>query len=273
MALPPGQYILGCWNSTQNPAEINRPKLLFQCYKLIKALQAKLKGQQVIVPSRDEKDSRKGIEICVMYAAGSGSSFANIAETLTKEAELLSLDYKVFVEQQESLTRYFNASELDNISELLTPATETLTEKNFQEMEQLAQSWTGFDVSTKWAKVVEKEKMGQPILVLKKTLARLRKAEKDDLRKEITALMDSLHGASMAKSKTAWQTILMIGAGAIAVAGWVAKAAAIGAWVSNALLMISFVASFLTVGAIAAAVTVLFGVFGLLLGTYNVSLC
>ncbi|KAF7502299.1 hypothetical protein GJ744_006154 [Endocarpon pusillum] len=58
----------------------------------------------------------------------------------------------------------------------------------------------------------------------------------------------------------------MIGAGAIAVAGWVAKAAPIEAWVLNALLILSFVASFLTVSVIAAAVTVLFGVSGLLLG-------
>ncbi|KAF7502298.1 hypothetical protein GJ744_006153 [Endocarpon pusillum] len=76
-------------------------------------------GQQVIVPSRDEKDSKEGIRIYVMYATRSRSSFANISETLAKEAELLSLDYKVSVEQQESLTRYFNVSELDNISELL----------------------------------------------------------------------------------------------------------------------------------------------------------
>lgn len=265
MPLPSGQYILGCWSSTQNPQTSKRSRLLFQCHKLIKALRAKLTSNQIVVPSRDAKESNKGIEICVMYLAGTGSSFANVKDVLNEEAAKLSLDYMNYVEEDESLTRYFNDVEMGNLEDLSKPIAHELTEKDFEDLDKAMNEFTGFQVSDTWSKAVPKEKQTEPLLLTRRTLARLRKSEKDELRKEITGYMDSLNAMSKAP-KTAWQTIAMIGGGVIAAGRYLAKLSGAWAAIGVTVELVSFVACAIGVAATAAIVGVLIVIFGALVG-------
>jgi hypothetical protein len=268
--LPSGQYILACWNSTDNPEIIKRSKLLYQCHKLIKVLRAKLNGKQIIIPSRDVKETRKGVEICVMYQAGTGDSFANITQTLNESASSLSLDYKSFVEQEEHLTRYFSDHEMQNLDDLANPITQDLTEEDFEELEKTAQSFTGFDLDSTWTNAVPANKISQPMLMTRSTLARLRKAHKDDLRKEITGFMDSLNAMDKAP-KTPWQTIVMVASGLIAVGGWISKLTGIWAVIGVGIEVIGFVAALIGVAATTAILVALIAVFGAIVGQSSTS--
>ena len=267
MPLPSGQYTLACWNSTKNPENVTRSNILFQCHKLIKALRAKLSGDQIVVPSRDSEDSIKGIEICIMFNSDSRSSFFGVKDTLNEEASKLSLDYTQFIEQDESLTRFFNDEEMANLEELARPITEDLTEKDFEDLEKTAREFTGFDVTDSWSKAVSKEKITAPMLMTRRTLAKLRKAEKDDLRKEITGYMDSLNAMSKAP-KTAWQTIVLIAGGIIAVGGYIAKLGGIWAAIGVGIEMIALVSGFIGVVATAAIIGVIVVVLGAIVGEW-----
>ena len=238
---------------------------MFQCYKLIKALRAKLTGDQIVVPSRDSKDSRKGVEICVMYRGGSGSSFVNIKDTLNAEASRLSLEYKNFVEQEESLTRFFNDEEMANLDDLAKPITQDLTEKDFEDLEKTASEFTGFNMSDSWSKAVPREKITAPMLMTRRTLAKIRNAHKDDLRKEITGYMDSLNAMSKAP-KTAWQTIVMVAGGCIAVGGYLAKLSGVWAAIGIGIEVIAFVAGLIGVAATAAIIGLVMLALGALIG-------
>ena len=240
---------------------------MHQCHKLIKALRAKLTGSQIIVPSRDAKETRKGIEICVMYRGGTGSSFVNVADTLNQEAEKLALDYKKFVEQEESLTRYFNEKEMENLAEFAKPIEVELSEKDFEELDRSLDSFSGFDLVDSWARTVPKEKMQSPLMMTRKTLASLRKAEKDDLRNEITGYMDSLN-ASCKTTKTAWQTIMLIAGGVIAVGGYIAKASGVWATIAVCIEFVGVVTMFIGVAATAAIIGVFILVLGAIVGQY-----
>lgn len=265
MPLPSGQYILACWNSTENPENVKKSKILFQAHKLIKALRAKLNGKQIIMPSSDAKDMRKGVEICVMYQAGTGDSFANVAQTLNEAATSLSLDYKNFVEQEENLTRFFDDQEMRNIDELANPITKDITEKDFEDFEETARSFTGFNLSNTWSHNVPANKTTAPLLMTRNTLSRLRKAEKDQLRKEITGFMDSLNAMSKAP-KTPWQTIVMVAGGMIAVGGYIAKLSGIWAAIGVGIELIAFVAAIIGVVATASIIAILVIILGAIVG-------
>ncbi|KAK5634277.1 hypothetical protein RRF57_009991 [Xylaria bambusicola] len=79
-----------------------------------------------------------------MYRAATGDSFTNVTNMLNQEPAKPHLGYKNFVEQEESLTRYFTTSELANLNELNKPITERLCEKDFEQLERAANDFKGF---------------------------------------------------------------------------------------------------------------------------------
>ncbi|KAI1124446.1 hypothetical protein F5Y10DRAFT_269126 [Nemania abortiva] len=270
MPSSPGHYTLSCWNSTANPSTVQRSRLMFQCHQLIEALRARLTEEQIVVPSRDSKESRKGIEVCVMYRAGSGSSFVNIKDALNEESEKLNLEYKNFVEQEESLTRYFTDTELANLNDLNKPITEKLTEADFELLEKAANESRGLDSMEFSLKNIPKEKFNQPLMLMRNTLAKLRKAEGDDLKSELTGLLDGINAASKAP-KTAWQTIVAIGSGIISIGSWVAKLPGVWAQIGLVLEVVTAAAASLTtLGVAVALAAILLALSAVLGGLYLV---
>ncbi|KAI1284219.1 hypothetical protein F5Y07DRAFT_407707 [Xylaria sp. FL0933] len=250
-----GHFTLSCWNSTLNAPTVQRGKLMWQCHRLIQAVKARLTGEQIVVPSRDAKDTRKGIEICVMYRAGTGDSFANVTNVLNQESAKLHLDYKNFVEQEESLTRYFTTTELANLNALNKPITERLCEKDFEQLERAANDFRGFTAMESWSQGVPKDKNCQPITLMRNTLSRLRKAEGEDLKNELLGISNALNAAANAP-KTSWQTIVGIGGGAIVIGGFIAKLTGVWAKVGLVLEVVTSVAASLTTLGVAAALAI-----------------
>lgn len=143
-------------------------------------------------------------------------------------------------------------------------------EEDFEELEKTAQSFTGFDLDSTWTNAVPANKISQLMLMTRSTLARLRKAHKDDLRKEITGFMDSLNAMNKAP-KTPWQTIVMVASGLIAVGGWISKLTGIWAAIGVGIEVIGFVAALIGVAATTAILVALIAVFGAIVGQSSTS--
>jgi hypothetical protein len=214
MGLNAGQYSMQCWNSTQNPDQMNRSKLLFQCFQLIKAMQKRFTNSEIAIPSTDTKVTRKGIEICILYPAGT-SLFGDVADFLTETAVAMGFDYRKFVKQDAGITRYFNQQEIDNVSLLNQPVPDNLTEESINENIEKASKFTGFLMNDSWRNGIPAEQRAAPFQIPRTTLQRLHKKEGNELAAEIKVIMEAIQAANV-ELKTSTSIITMIAKGAIA---------------------------------------------------------
>ncbi|KAK7711096.1 hypothetical protein SLS57_008186 [Botryosphaeria dothidea] len=218
MTLQAGQYSMQCWNSTRNPNDMNRPKLIYQCLQLIKALQARFTNGEIAIPSRDQKETRQGVEICILYRPEL-PIFDDIASFLTRTASEKSLDYQEFVKQDMGVTRYFNDEEIRNVSLLAAPVPDGLTEDKIAEVAKSVTEYDGFNANHDWSNSIPAEQRAtQRFQITRRSLQRLHEKEGQDLRGEISNLLDGFK-AAQGEIKTAWQVIAMIAKGVVAVGG------------------------------------------------------
>ncbi|KAK1989894.1 hypothetical protein LX36DRAFT_676261 [Colletotrichum falcatum] len=221
MGLEAGQYSMQCWNSTQNPDDIDRPKLMYQCFQLIKELQKNFSNGEIAIPSTQNKE-KKGVEICILYRAGA-NLFADIADFLTHTATSLGLNYQTFVKQDAGLTRYFNQQEIDNIALLDRPVPEDLTEQSIAQQIEHAATFNGYQMNDSWRNGIPPEQRALPFQITRNTLRRLHQREGDELAAEIRAVMEAIQAANTG-TNSAYTIITMIAKGAAAIAGFAAAA-------------------------------------------------
>ncbi|KAF3012607.1 hypothetical protein E8E14_008552 [Neopestalotiopsis sp. 37M] len=213
MGLQAGQYSMQCWNSTSNPDTMNRPRLIYQSLKLIRAMQKRFTNGEIAIPSTDIKESRKGIEICILYRP-ERALFDNIASFLSKTAEDLSLDYRKFVKQEVGITTYFSQQEIDNVSLLDKPIPDDLTEEKVAKIAAGADYSRSFTMSDNWRNSIPTEQRVPPLLIPRTTLQRLHQKEGNDLAAEIRGIISALR-LVQDQTKTSWQMIAMIATGAL----------------------------------------------------------
>lgn len=194
-----------CWNSTENPDQINRPRLFFQCLQLIKALQKHFKKGEIAVPSTDTKPTRKGIEICVFSPAGTVVN-DDIAEFLTATASTLGLEYRKFVKQDVGITRYFNELEINNVSLLHKPVPEDFTEKLISETYEKVSQFNGYRMNDSWRNGIIPEQRSVPFLIPRTTLKRLQSCDNKQIAGEIQAIIKSIQLAG-SETKTSFKII------------------------------------------------------------------
>ncbi|KAI0161877.1 hypothetical protein GGR52DRAFT_143842 [Hypoxylon sp. FL1284] len=266
MSLTPGDYILTCWNSTINPSELKHSHVAFQTHKLIKALRPRLTSGEIIIPSRDRKTTRKGIELCVMAEASKLLPSTQMLKTLLiEEPAKLALDYKNFQLQDDSLTVKLDAVALANIADLNKPIDADLTEADFEVLEKSASEFKGFHAGDTWASSVPKEKMSQPFMLMRNTLDKLRNAEGDDLKREMQGILNGMKVVSETP-KTSWQTILGIISGIVAVGGYIKAIPGVWAGVKVCLEFVAGVCASLTVAGVIAAFAIVIAVLGTIFG-------
>ncbi|KAI0469658.1 hypothetical protein GGR56DRAFT_662253 [Xylariaceae sp. FL0804] len=253
MGLPAGQYSMQCWHSTQNPDDMNRPRLMYQCFQLIKAMQKRFANREIAIPSTESVE-KKGIEICIFYPAGA-NLFADIADFLTNTAISLGLDYQKFVKQDAGLTRYFDQRQMDNISLLDKPVPEDLTEKTISESIEKAAQFHGYQMNDSWKNTIPAEQRVMPFQITRSTLQRFHTKEGNELAAEIKAVMEAIQAAN-AGSKSAYSIIAMIADGAAAIA----SIAAVGDEIAGSIYCIIIMFNSGLVGAAIASSAVLLGI-------------
>lgn len=211
-----------CWNSTANPSEMNRPRLLFQTFELIRAMQKRFTNSEIAIPSTDTKPTRMGIEICILYRAGT-NLFADIANFLTKTATEKGLDYHNFVKQEAGITRYFSQEEIENVSVLGKPIPESITENSIAETIEKAKGFSGFRMNDSWRNGIPAEQRAAPFLISRTKLKRFHEKGGNELAGEIRAVMDAIsNGNKELKTSTSLITMLAKGAAWLASVGFVA---------------------------------------------------
>lgn len=213
MGLQAGQYSMQCWNSTSNPDTMNRPRLIYQSLQLIRAMQKRFTNGEIALPSTDIKESRKGIEICILYRPEQ-ALFDDIASFLSKTADDLSLDYRKFVKQEVGITTWFSQQEIDNVSLLDRPVPDDLTEEKVATIAAGADYSRSFTMSDHWKSCTPAEQRIPPMLIPRTTVQRLHQKEGNELGAEIRGIMASLQFAKD-QTKTSWQMISMLAKGAL----------------------------------------------------------
>lgn len=247
MALQAGQYSMQCWHSTSNPNDMSWPKLIHQCLQLIKSLQSRFTNGEIAIPSRDQKDSRKGIEICIIYRPEK-QLFGDIASYLSRTSIEKSLDYQNFVKQHAGITRYFNDQEIGNVSVLATPIPDDLTEEKIAQIAGSVREYEGFKMNNDWKNSTQAKQRSMPFQITRSTLQRLHQKEGANLCAEIHNIMDGFK-AAQGETKSAWQLITMLAKGAVAVVGSVGV---FGEAVAGTILCVEIV--YAVVGVAAAAI-------------------
>lgn len=192
---------------------MNRPRLIYQSLQLIRAMQKRFTNGEIAIPSTDIKESRKGIEICILYRP-ERALFDDIASFLSKTAEDLSLDYRKFVKQEVGITTYFSQQEIDNVSLLDKPIPDDLTEDKVAKIAAGADYSRSFTMSDNWRNSIPTEQRVPPLLIPRTTLQRLHQKEGNDLAAEIRGIIDALR-LVQDQTKTSWQMIAMIAKGAL----------------------------------------------------------
>ena len=263
MGLNAGQYNMQCWNSTNNPDQMNRPKLVYQCLQLIKAMQKRFTNGEIAIPSTDIKTGCKGIEICILYRPEK-SLFADIATFLSQTATDLSFDYRDFVKQDAGITRYFNQQEIDNVSLLDKPVPDDLTEDKVATMAAAADEFKGFHMNDDWKNGIPGEQRAPPFQIPRTTLQRLHQKEGAELAEEIRAIMEAIQLAQN-QTKTGWQIISMLAKGALPVA-W---NAAVANEIAGSVFCIIIIYTVAGVGAALAVTGVLFADLAMFAGKFT----
>lgn len=83
------------YHSTENPPVIDKADIIYYAIQLAADLGTALGPDRVAVPSRDQDESLRGIEIVVWYPTGSGAGL-DVAKFLTDKAVSLNLKYRNF---------------------------------------------------------------------------------------------------------------------------------------------------------------------------------
>ncbi|KAF1977896.1 hypothetical protein BU23DRAFT_564750 [Bimuria novae-zelandiae CBS 107.79] len=209
-----------CWHSTANPDQMNRPRLLFQCFELIKAIQKKFGNGEIAIPSTDS-DNKKGVEICILHRAGT-DMFADIANFLTQTACSMKFDYLNFAKQDVGITRYFNQQEVDNVSVLGKPIPDGLTEQSIAATIDQAREFKGFRMNDSWRNGIPPDQRAAPCQITKSTLRKFHEKEGNDLADEVKAVMDAISNANKGlKTSTSLITMLAKGAAWLSTVGFV----------------------------------------------------
>ncbi|KAI4599472.1 hypothetical protein KJ359_001914 [Pestalotiopsis sp. 9143b] len=146
---------------------------------------------EIAISSTDIKESRKGIEICILYRP-ERALFDDIVSFLSKTAEDLSLDYRKFVKQDVGITTYFSQQKIDNVSLLDRPIPDDLTEEKVAKIAAGADYSRGFTMSDNWRNSVPAEQRVPPLLIPRTTLQRLHQKEGNDLAAEIRGIIGAL---------------------------------------------------------------------------------
>lgn len=192
---------------------MNRPRLIYQSLQLIRAMQKRFTNGEIALPSTDIKESRKGIEICILYRPEQ-ALFDDIASFLSKTADDLSLDYRKFVKQEVGITTWFSQQEIDNVSLLDRPVPDDLTEEKVATIAAGADYSRSFTMSDHWKSCTPAEQRIPPMLIPRTTVQRLHQKEGNELGAEIRGIMASLQFAKD-QTKTSWQMISMLAKGAL----------------------------------------------------------
>ncbi|KAI9876843.1 MAG: hypothetical protein M1830_005477 [Pleopsidium flavum] len=259
------QFTMTCWNSTQNPPEVNKTTMFTQCMKFVRALQSALTGGQIVLPSRDKDESKKGIEIMVFYQAGTGGSFDSVSNFLTQKANDDHLDYKSFAEQEYSLTRGFTDSEMANIRSTVSPIQGELSETEVQGAIDRIRASTGYSSLDAWEKEIPKSQVSEPFQLTTKRLQSLRNARGDALKDELIGIMDGLN-AAVAATKTSWATLIALGSGLVAVGGYIAGATTALVTVGSEIAGIFLLAAIVGTGPVALAIAAIVALIALVAG-------
>jgi hypothetical protein len=107
-------------NSTLNPSIVKKGTIMYAAHKLIQAFQREFDTGEIAIPSQDIKDSRKGVEIAVMFnpfkSPKQKSLVTSVTDFLSNKAEELGLPFRKFVMQPDASTSYYTEEQLQYVS-------------------------------------------------------------------------------------------------------------------------------------------------------------
>lgn len=191
----------------------------------------------VAIPSQDVKETRKGVEICVVYDPYRTCN--SIPEFLSKKAEDLGLPFRKFELQPSYQAVTMTDEQLEYTKSLGQKYDDSinLDEKFFRELVSELES-VQLDVSNKdyiGAFVdLPSSQDAKPIPLVREKVNRLKNLRGKELEQALKRMTEDLELASKAP-KTAWATFFMIGAGIGGVIGYALKLKEL--WVGRVALM------------------------------------
>lgn len=257
----PGNYTMSFWHSTTNPQTINKARLLAQSMWLSNALQTQLSKWEIALPSRDQDENKKGIEIAVWYKTGTRSSFLDVTAFLTNKANELNLDYTNFVENSEGMTRDFSSDELTNIDAFNVQRTlSNVTEKDIQSMLD-----TGVGAPPD-VPGIPANQISEPIAITNSRVQSIRGATGDAIRETILGIMDGA-SAGVKATKSAWGTIIWIAGGVLTFIGVATRLGTIIEFALVGVELCSLIAALFGTAAVIGPIAILIAAIAALVGT------
>ncbi|KAI9875968.1 MAG: hypothetical protein M1830_007667 [Pleopsidium flavum] len=228
-----------------------------QCMKLVKALQSALTGSQIVLPSRDKDESKKGIEIMVFYQAGTGGSFVS--------PTMITWITNPSPSRNTPSHARFTDSEMANIRSTVSPIQGELSETEVQGAIDKIRASTGYSSLDAWEKEVPKSQVSEPFQLTTKRLQSLRNARGDALKDELIGIMDGLN-AAVAATKTSWATLIALGSGLVAIGGYIAGATTALATIGSEIAGIFLLAAIVGTGPVALAIAAIVALIALVAG-------